>query len=277
MHAAPALTRTLSTLPLDLIDTEPQIRMRNGFDKESIRQLADSIERNGLLQPILVAKVGERFRVIAGHRRVAAMRFIGYTTTPAVEATEADDERAFEAQLAENLHRENLNLADTADAVRMLSLIHERPADLARVVNKSPAWVSKHLSLTSRGFAPAIRELLDTRVCDDLETLLTLNQLAKHKAGRPALDALFPRLIAGDGVRADARAALAALKKPKAVEPAEDQAKQKEKFGKLELAEERAQMLLAGLEYAHKHKPSSRPDASLVAYVKDFIATTWPK
>lgn len=230
MHTAPAITHSLSTLPLDLIDTEPQIRMRNGFDDQSIRELADSIQRNGLLQPILVTKTGDRYRVIAGHRRLAAMKFAGFEATPAIEANHADDEQAFEAQLAENIQREALTLADLADAVRMLHHIHGKADVIAGIVHKSKTWVSKHLALTAGDFPPLVRSLLDDGHTQDLEVLLGMRQVKQLDKSTKIYVKLIESLRAGTADRAAVRKAIEQLKAPRfdLDGPAEDDAGENE-------------------------------------------------
>ena len=90
-EAAPAGGKT--TIPVTLIDTNPN-QPRKTFDKNSLAELADSINQNGLLQPILVRETGDmmnrRYEIIAGERRFRACKMIGMSEIPAI-VTEADD------------------------------------------------------------------------------------------------------------------------------------------------------------------------------------------
>ena len=103
-------------------------------------------------------------------------------------------------------------------------LIHDNAKKVATIVNKSPAWVSKHLTITATAFAPTIAELLDRNIVGDLETLLLLNQIAHQPASNPDALPTLTRMLriahAGDMNRQIARDALAKLKTPHAQPPA---------------------------------------------------------
>lgn len=203
------------------IDPDPtQIRTRNGFDAKSLRAFAATLERAGLLQPILLRRApagsAYEFEIIAGRRRFAAVMLLGWTSIPALISS-ANDLEAYEAQAIENLQREQLTLADTADAVRMLSHVYDTPTAIGEALGKSKAWVSKHLTLTAPTFSAETRALLDEGFTDDIELLHTMNQLhKKHMAG---LDGhgffdLVNRIRRGESCRQRARDLLAKLKAP---------------------------------------------------------------
>ena len=93
----------IKMIPIDKIRPSP-FQPRETFDKEKIKELADSIKGGGLVQPILVRKKGSTYQIIAGERRWRAFQFAGLKKIPVVEK-EADDIEARELSLVENLHR----------------------------------------------------------------------------------------------------------------------------------------------------------------------------
>jgi len=93
---------------------------RNVFDQETLQELADSIRHYGMIQPITVRKLDSGyFQIIAGERRWRAARLAGLRDVP-VRVIEADDKRAMELALVENLQREDLNAIEEAKGYRTL-------------------------------------------------------------------------------------------------------------------------------------------------------------
>ncbi len=88
---------------IDLLDANPD-QPRKDFDDASLQELADSISRQGVLQPVLVEKQGERYQVIAGERRLRAARRAGLQTIPVIVRTYSDAQK-LEVALIENLQR----------------------------------------------------------------------------------------------------------------------------------------------------------------------------
>ena len=106
------VTREFREVPLVLID-EPALPSRSAMDEEKLDELARSIREIGLQQPIILARVGERFEVVAGHRRRIASGRAGLIAVPSIVYPSRTD--ALDAvQFAENRHREELNPADEA-------------------------------------------------------------------------------------------------------------------------------------------------------------------
>lgn len=217
-------TAIIQRLPINSILAPSHVRISNGHDKESLTNLADSIKEHGLMQPIIVrhSEEGEAapFTIVVGRRRLAACKLAGMSDVPSI-VSDTDEAKAYELEIAENIQREQMTLADTARAVRTLMLIHDNnPKKVGSIVNKSPAWVSKHLTITANTFAPPVAELLDCNIVGDLETLLLLNQIAKVAAAHPDASSTLTRMLriahAGDMNRQIARDALAKLKAPKA-------------------------------------------------------------
>lgn len=106
------------TLPIRLIDPNKE-QPRRSFDEEAMQELCASIRAVGVIQPIIVAPVGERFRIIAGERRYRASRMAGLDEIPAI-VRDWDEQRQMEAALIENLQRDDLNPIEEAMGVRRL-------------------------------------------------------------------------------------------------------------------------------------------------------------
>ena len=114
-------------VPLSEIDPNP-LQPRTVFDPQKLQELANSIEANGLIQPLILRHKGDRYELIAGERRLRAAHLAGLTEVPAIIQDYADD-RILEVALIENIQREDLNPIETAQALdrlaRELSLSHE--------------------------------------------------------------------------------------------------------------------------------------------------------
>lgn len=105
-------------LPVSQIDINKQ-QPRKDFDDHSLAELAASIKANGLLQPIAVAKEGERYVIIAGERRYRAFRLLGYETIPAI-VKNFTRQQSMELALVENIQRSDLNPIEAAAAIHSL-------------------------------------------------------------------------------------------------------------------------------------------------------------
>ncbi|MBR3990826.1 MAG: ParB/RepB/Spo0J family partition protein [Clostridia bacterium] len=105
-------------LSVDLIGPNPA-QPRKSFPRESLRSLADSIARNGVLQPLIVRRRGDRYELIAGERRFRAASLAGLARVPCL-VRDADDCSAAELALIENVQREDLNFFEEAEAIRAL-------------------------------------------------------------------------------------------------------------------------------------------------------------
>jgi ParB family chromosome partitioning protein len=198
-------------VPLAKISYGANVRTKTGLDRESLGQLAESIRERGVLQPVVLRKTTTGFEVVAGHRRCMASSMAGLSSVPAL-ITEADDGAALEIQIIENIQRENLGLLETAQAVRSMLALHGKPATVAEKLKKSKAWVSKHLTITAPTFPAEIAAMLADGTCEDLETLVSLGQIAKHPNGGALLPRLMTDVAEGRAGRTKVREALDALK-----------------------------------------------------------------
>jgi ParB family transcriptional regulator, chromosome partitioning protein len=116
--------------------------------KETIQELALSIKRHGLLQPIIVRPVDRGFEVVAGHRRFEACKLLLWRVIPSY-VKELSDIEAFEIQLVENIQRETLNAVEQARAFEMYVTDYGwgGVTKLANAIMKSEQYVSSRLQL----------------------------------------------------------------------------------------------------------------------------------
>ena len=105
-------------LPIGSIDVN-KAQPRKTFHNETIASLAESIKANGMLQPITVRKVGQRYEIVAGERRFRACRLLKMQTIPAI-VKELSPRQVCELSLIENLQREDLNPIEEAAAIQAL-------------------------------------------------------------------------------------------------------------------------------------------------------------
>ena len=111
----------ISEINLKNIFTNPN-QPRKIFKESSIEHLKESISSKGVLSPITVREVGEKFEVIAGERRFRASKASGKKTIPAYIIKVQNDSDMLELALIENIQRENLNPIEEAKAYEKLSL-----------------------------------------------------------------------------------------------------------------------------------------------------------
>ena len=105
-------------IPVDAVRANP-FQPRGEFDPTRLKELADSIRENGLLQPVVVRPVGEAFEIVVGERRFRAIQSLGWTSVPALVRT-LDDEQMLVLALVENLQRHDLSALDEARGYRRL-------------------------------------------------------------------------------------------------------------------------------------------------------------
>ena len=120
---------------------------RKRFDKESLEQLARSIRENGLIQPIILRKKNNSYELIAGERRLRAAQIIKLDKIPSINL-EADDKKAFELGLIENLQREDLSPIEEANGYkRLMDEFNYTQEQLAKVVSKSRSHIANLLRI----------------------------------------------------------------------------------------------------------------------------------
>jgi ParB family chromosome partitioning protein len=150
-----------SRLPIDQI-SPGRLQPRIVFDNEKLADLADSIRKNGVLQPIVVRKNGATgYEIIAGERRWRASEIAGHKTIPAV-VIECTDMEALQIGLVENLQRDDLNPMDEAEAFLRLANEHNKTQEeIAQAVSKSRSYVANQMRLNS--LSSYLKELVRER------------------------------------------------------------------------------------------------------------------
>ena len=133
---------------------------RKLFDEAALAELADSIREHGVIQPLTVRKLASGYyQIIAGERRWRAARMAGLTEVPAV-VIEADDQKAAELALVENLQREDLNpMEEAAGYQALIQTYHMTQEEAAQRVGKSRSAVANAMRLL--GLQPAVRKLVE--------------------------------------------------------------------------------------------------------------------
>jgi ParB family chromosome partitioning protein len=147
----------LLRLSLDEIEP-PQIQLRDRLDDQAIEDLANSMARVGLLNPIRVYRAGEKYRIESGHRRYLAARRLGWQFIDAIVVHEPPD-TVLAKSLHENLYREDLTPMEEAALCKYL--VEEQGMTLeeaARAVGHSVSWVEQRIGLTN--LHPLLQEAL---------------------------------------------------------------------------------------------------------------------
>lgn len=173
-RAAPPVTG-LMEVALDQISPNPY-QPRKNFNEESIEDLARSVAEHGIVQPLVVTRHGEKFRLIAGERRYRAAQKAGLHAVPVVVKELAQESDALQVALIENIQREDLNPMEEAVAYEQLH--HEfglTQEEIAKRVGKERSTVANFMRLL--------------RLPDKVKKLLGTGQLSMgHARALLALD-----------------------------------------------------------------------------------------
>jgi ParB family chromosome partitioning protein len=158
--AAPEHPETPKTLAIDSIDANP-LQPRRIFQDERLSELAQSIRANGIIQPLVVRKTGERYQLVAGERRWRAAKLAGLTHVPVV-VQEIPDERLLEITLIENIQREDLNAIETALAFeRMARELSLGPEEIGQRTGKDRTTIVNSIRLLQ--LPPDLQQLIAER------------------------------------------------------------------------------------------------------------------
>ena len=150
-------TEKLMELPVDSIHPNPY-QPRTVFEEEGIRELAGSIRRHGILQPLTVRKRGEDWELIAGERRLRAAKLAGLEKVPCV-LSRADDDTSALLALVENLQRRDLHYFEEAAAIAAyIQKTGVTQEEAAALLGRSPSAVANKLRLLR--LSPECRALL---------------------------------------------------------------------------------------------------------------------
>ena len=145
-HAA-AINDATTEVALDRIDTNPR-QPRKHFDTERLQGLSQSISEDGVLQPVVVRRRGDRYELIMGERRMQAAKLAGMTQVPVVVKDDVRDVDLLRLALVENIQRENLNPIEVGLAYKQLvAEFSLSQADLARMVGRDRSSVANSIRL----------------------------------------------------------------------------------------------------------------------------------
>lgn len=167
---------TQTELELKVSEIEPnRDQPRKTFDEAQLEELADSIRKYGVLQPLLVQKKGESYEIIAGERRWRAAKIAGLKTIPAV-IREYSPQQAMEIALIENVQRADLNPIEEARAYqRLMQEFSLKQEEIAERVSKNRSTITNSMRLLN--LIPEVQQMLvEGRITSGhARALLTVN------------------------------------------------------------------------------------------------------
>ncbi|RCK79517.1 MAG: Chromosome (plasmid) partitioning protein ParB [Candidatus Ozemobacter sibiricus] len=200
--------REFQLLPIEQVVPNPR-QPRRTFDQEKLRELAASIRQHGVIQPILVRRMGDGYQIISGERRYQACKLLGVSHIPAV-LKETGDQEAMLASLIENIQREDLNPVEEAQAMREIllkyGLTHDQlaeklgrsrsaltnrlrilqlPADIQKLIAEGTLSAGHAKILAGLRDPKAIRAWVKKVVRHELSVYETEKQIADARAVRP--------------------------------------------------------------------------------------------
>ena len=140
-------SKRIVEIAIDLIDRNPY-QPRTTFNEDELSELANSIKQQGLIQPIVLRRVGDRYQIISGERRTRASKLAGFSTIKAQVYENLDDKVMSEWALIENIQRVDLNPVEIARSYQKLIENYEYThEDLAKAVGKSRSAITNALRL----------------------------------------------------------------------------------------------------------------------------------
>jgi len=217
--------RTANEISIESIDPNPE-QPRRRFEAEELAKLAKSIQRHGVLQPVVVRVAGDRFELVVGERRWRAARAAGLRTIPAV-VKDVDEQDLLEIALVENVQRHDLNPIELAHAFRALAESGATQEEIGERVGLDRSTVANSLRLLdlsrevqqdveegrlTQGHAKAllqianperrrhlrnriVREGLSVRAAEDIGRAAAGPAPARKRRERKAVDPNLQRLI----------------------------------------------------------------------------------
>ena len=168
----------------DILPNRFQPRIK--FNQEALTELANSIKEHGVIQPVIVREIGNKYEIIAGERRYKASVLAGKTTIPAI-VHNVDDARSSELALIENIQRQDLTpIEEAASYKRILELGNLTQQQLAAKIDKNQATISNKLrllNLTDQAQEALLNEEVSERHARSLlkvESEVTQNEMLKR-------------------------------------------------------------------------------------------------
>lgn len=149
MGTAPTNATQVIQVDVNTINPSP-FQSRKHFNEEKLRDLAETIQQQGIIQPLLVRQItNNRYELIAGERRLRAGKLAGLSEVPCLVQT-IDDATAAMINVLENLHREDLNVVEEAEGIRQLIEQHSlKHSEIASTLGQSRSSITNKLRLLS--------------------------------------------------------------------------------------------------------------------------------
>ncbi|MGI6680637.1 MAG: ParB/RepB/Spo0J family partition protein [Bdellovibrionota bacterium] len=183
--------KNINFIPLDKIITSDE-QPREEFSEKSLNELSQSILKHGVLQPILVRKKGDKYKIIAGERRFRASKLAGLKEIPVI-FKDLKDNDAYEIAVIENIQRENLNPIEEAKAYQTL-MVNEKlsQVELAEKIGKDRSSVSNMIRILE--LPEEVQEFIKNREISlgHAKVLLSLKKVEAQKS--------FAKKIASEGL-----------------------------------------------------------------------------
>src|SRR6476660_8408819 len=138
---------SVNRIPVEDIEANPK-QPRRDFDEQSLRELASSVKRHDIIQPITVSKLSTgKYRLISGERRLRAAKIAGLKDVPAY-VRQSNDQQLLELALLENLQREDLNAIEIALSYkRLMDELHHTQEEVAERMGKERSTVANYIRL----------------------------------------------------------------------------------------------------------------------------------
>ena len=161
------MSDTLLNLHLDQID-QRSLPLRQRLGSSELEELKQSIQRYGVIEPVVVAQSESAYKLVVGRRRFEACRLLGLETIPAI-VRKMSDERGRELSYQSNLQSEMLNLADEVEFLRSIDIFHLPDEEIASRFSMSPEEVS--VAKRFNRLPPPLREAVRTGEIDERRAL----------------------------------------------------------------------------------------------------------
>ena len=146
---------------ISISDLNVRKNLDAGHEDSSLNDLAESIRKNGLLNPITVIKKGDLYELVVGQRRFLACQNIGFDTIPAIIRDDISDADGVTLSLIENVHRADMHPIDKGRALQILYDTYGSYKRVSKESGLSTPTIKRYMSLLN--LAPSIQEKLSTR------------------------------------------------------------------------------------------------------------------
>jgi len=181
--ASSEIQELVADIDISLVDPNPY-QPRKHFDEKKLQELSDSIKQHGLLQPVVVLELEERYILVAGERRLRAHKLAKIERIKAIVASvDFDEIKMRELALIENIQRENLNPIELAHSYQELIAVHNITHEaLSKIVHKSRSQITNTMRLLSLGVY-AREALIDQKITQGHAKILVGLDDTKQRIG----------------------------------------------------------------------------------------------